>query len=77
MLVADLGTASGGAPRPLAPGTRVEVRRRYDDRWARGFEVASADGDGYLLRRLSDGSILPTPFPRTDLRHERQGTWWF
>ena len=63
--------------RPLAPGTRVEVRRRNDDRWARGFEVAALDGDGYLVRRLSDGTVLPTAFPRDDLRRERQSTWWY
>lgn len=64
-------------PRPLTPGTNVEVRRRFDDRWARGFGMAAADGDGYLVRRLSDGSVLPLPFAREDLRRERQGTWWF
>lgn len=68
---------ASGPPRPLAVGTRVEVRRRYDDRWARGFEVAATEGDGYLLRRRSDGAVLPRPFPRADLRRERQGTWWY
>lgn len=59
------------------PGTKVEVRRRYDSRWARGFEVAEVDGAGYLLRRVSDGTVLPATFVRADLRRERQGTWWF
>ncbi len=75
--MADPGETSGGAKRLLAPGTRVEVRRRYDDRWTRGFEVAALEGDGYLVRRTSDGTVLPTPFDRIDLRRERQGTWWF
>ena len=75
--MADPSSTSGGALRPLAPGTKVEVRRRYDDRWARGFEVAALDGDGYLVRRRSDGTVLPTPFSRADLRRERQGDWWF
>lgn len=65
------------AQRPLAPGTRVEVRRRYDQRWARGFEVAAVDDDSYLVRRISDRTVLPTRFARTDLRRERQPTWWF
>ena len=64
---------------PLEPGTKVEVRRRFDERWARGFEVAEAvNGDGYRLRRLSDGSIIPVPFPEDEVRVERkkQGLWW-
>jgi len=76
-LVADSGEPSGEVRRALVAGTKVEVRRRYDHRWARGFEVAAVDGDSYMLRRLSDGAVLPTPFPRAELRRERQGTWWF
>lgn len=68
---------SGGTVRPLAPGTKVEVRRRYDNRWAQGFEVAAVDGDGYLVRRRSDGTVIPTPFSRAYLRRERQSDWWF
>jgi len=75
--VADPGETAGGAQRPLAPGTRVEVRRRYDDRWTRGFEVAAVEGDGYLVRRASDRTVLPSTFARGDLRRERQGTWWY
>ena len=46
---------------PLGPGTRVEVRSGYGTSWARGFEVAGVDGDGaqYLVRRVSDGQVLP------------------
>ena len=40
----------------LETGMRVEVRRRFDGSWTRGFEIAGTSGDGYLLRRLSDGS---------------------
>ncbi|HZN14612.1 MAG TPA: hypothetical protein VFB78_10120 [Acidimicrobiales bacterium] len=63
----------------LEPGTRVEVRRKFDQRWARGFEVAEAiKDDGYRLRRLSDGSVLPADFAEDDVREERkkQGLWW-
>ncbi|MEO5678376.1 MAG: hypothetical protein ABIS47_01800 [Acidimicrobiales bacterium] len=73
----DPPETSGPGPRALAPGSRVEVRRRYDRRWARGFEVAGRDGERYLLRRQSDGTLLPASFDRTDLRRERAGTWWF
>ncbi|HVE94102.1 MAG TPA: hypothetical protein VNB24_04215 [Acidimicrobiales bacterium] len=60
------------------PGTRVEVRQRFDGRWARGFIVDSQDTDGYRLRRPSDDTILPVAFPPEDLREERkrQGMWW-
>jgi hypothetical protein len=63
----------------LEPGTRVEVRRRFDQRWARGFEVVeSVNGDGYRIKRLSDGSVLPAEFDEEDVRVERrkQGMWW-
>lgn len=75
--MADPSSPYRGPPRPLAPGTKVEVRRRYDNRWARGFEVAAVDGEGYLVRRRSDGSVIPTPFGRDELRRERQADWWF
>ena len=52
----------------IALGTSVEVRRRFDQAWARGFEVASAAEDGYRLRRQSDGAVLPVSFPADDVR---------
>ncbi|HZQ26297.1 MAG TPA: hypothetical protein VFA94_01250 [Acidimicrobiales bacterium] len=63
----------------LKPGTRVEVRSRFDGRWAHGFEVAEVVDRGYRLRRLSDGSILPAEFGGEDVRkeHKRQGFWWY
>jgi hypothetical protein len=69
----------------VRPGTRVEVRSRFESKWTRGFEVADRvdperDGDGepmYKVRRRSDGSILPVAFPEADLREEnRRSTWW-
>lgn len=68
-------------PLPHPPGTRVEVRNRFDGRWARGFEVIAADPSGYRVRRLSDGNELPTWFVDADVRAEkpkrRNGTWWY
>lgn len=62
----------------LAPGTRVEVRKRLDGDWARGFEVISVDAEGYRLRRLSDGGELPLRFHEDDVRKEKKrGTWWY
>lgn len=56
----------------ISVGSPVEVRSRFDDRWIHGFSVAGVGDDGYQLRRLSDGSILPVWFPadavRLDLR---------
>jgi hypothetical protein len=63
---------------PLASGTKVDVRNRYQGTWVRGFEVAEYATDGYRIRRLSDGSILGELFSRDDVRRERkrQGFWW-
>jgi hypothetical protein len=63
---------------PLAPGTKVDVRNRYQGTWVRGFEVAEVTRDGYRIRRLSDGSTLGELFSRDDVRRERkrQGFWW-
>jgi hypothetical protein len=61
----------------LDPGTRVEVKRRFDAKWSRGFEVLEHTADSYRLRRLSDGETLPVLFPETDVRVEkRNNTWW-
>jgi hypothetical protein len=64
------------------PGTRVEVRSRFDQAWARGFEVAEqvpiSDGLRYRVRRRSDGSVLPALFDDDELREERRKNdmWW-
>ena len=63
-------------------GTRVEVRSRFDQRWARGFEVVESIAEpspGYLIRRRSDNSILPLVFAPEEVREERRRTddmWW-
>jgi hypothetical protein len=64
----------------LEAGMRVEVRRRFDQRWARGFEIAEVvDDGGYRVRRLSDGEQLPTVFGPDDVRRERRrnSMWWY
>jgi hypothetical protein len=62
----------------LAPGARVEVRRRFDAKWARGFEVLERSGEDYRLRRLSDGAALPVLFNPDDVRPEkRNNSWWY
>ena len=76
-MMADVDAAERGES--LEAGMRVEVRRRFDQHWARGFEVVEATESGYRLKRLSDGIELPTVFPAEDVRreHKRQGMWWY
>ena len=31
---------------PLAPGTKVDVRNRFQGTWVRGFEIAEVTDDG-------------------------------
>ena len=50
-------------------GNQVEVRSRFTGRWVSGFEVAEElNHDRYLLRRRSDGAVLPVPFPAHEVR---------
>ncbi|MGH9033116.1 MAG: hypothetical protein ACRDY4_12250 [Acidimicrobiia bacterium] len=68
----------------MNPGARVEVRSRFDQRWARGFElveVVNDEGeDRYRIRRRSDGSVLPALFIDDDIREEKKrkssSMWW-
>ncbi|HEX8805072.1 MAG TPA: hypothetical protein VF743_12790, partial [Acidimicrobiales bacterium] len=57
---------------PLRPGARVEVRNRFDGAWSCGFEIADPPtvdaGDGYRVRRVHDGSVLPGAFGRDQVR---------
>jgi hypothetical protein len=69
--------------RPMEPGTRVEVRTRFDHRWSGGFEVAemlSGEGESqlYRIRRRSDDSVLPAEFGSDEVRSEKKGRsmWW-
>jgi hypothetical protein len=66
----------------MQPGIRVEVRSRFDQRWARGFEVEEvvvANGEDlrYRLRRRSDGSVLPSLFVDDELREEKMHSMWW
>jgi hypothetical protein len=66
---------------PVKQGTRVEVRSRFDERWARGFEVAEVVDEGsdarYKLKRRSDGSVLPTLFVDDEVREEKKRSMWW
>lgn len=63
--------ADGGGRLPVV-GAAVEVRQRYTEQWAGGFEVARVDLSGaepaLALRRRSDGSVLPATFPLSEVR---------
>ena len=76
-MMADVDAAERGES--LEAGMRVEVRRRFDQHWARGFEVVAVTESGYRLKRLSDGIELPAEFAPEDVRRERkrQGMWWY
>ena len=55
------------------PGTDVQVRTRFDGRWASGFEIADIRKRGfvppaYRIRRRSDHRVLPGYFPTSQLR---------
>ncbi len=62
----------------LRPGTRVQVRNRFDGSWTSSpFEVAEAleptttDVLRYRVRRLTDGVVLPADFNRDDVRSDQ------
>ncbi|HEX4538949.1 MAG TPA: hypothetical protein VH112_01800 [Acidimicrobiales bacterium] len=64
----------------LGPGRRVEVRNRFTGTWSRGFDIAEVLPGGYRIRRLSDGSVLPTLFLREDVRPRpprKAALWWY
>lgn len=63
----------------LQVGDKVEVRRRFDAQWARGFEIVEVTDDGYRVKRMSDGEILPATFSADDVREARKRAndfWW-
>ena len=67
------------ADEELSPGDKVEVRRRFDAQWARGFEVVEVTDTGIRLRRVSDGEVLPAEFATDDIRRARRRAndfWW-
>jgi hypothetical protein len=61
-------TTGGPGKETLLSSNEIEVRTRFDGRWVRGFEIAGNDLDHYLLRRRSDGTVLPCAFAADDIR---------
>jgi hypothetical protein len=63
----------------LDVGDKVEVRRRFDAQWARGFEIVEITETGYRLRRVSDHEVIPAEFKAEDVRearHRANDFWW-
>lgn len=52
----------------LAVGDRVEVRRRYDGAYSSGFSVVAVAAGRVLVRRCSDGAVLPASFAAGEVR---------
>jgi hypothetical protein len=52
----------------LQPGARVQVLNRFSGDWTGIFEVERETGDGYELRRVSDGCVLPNTFSPSEVR---------
>jgi hypothetical protein len=46
----------------------VEVWCASLDRWVRGFDLVEANQDGCIVRRLSDGEVLPIAFSDEQVR---------
>jgi len=56
-------------PQPrLEVGDKVDVHTKFTDSWAAGFEIAEVIAQGYRVRRVSDGSLLPGHTSDADLR---------
>jgi hypothetical protein len=55
---------------PIEIGSSIAVRTRYLGAWSGGFEVAKHVDRGCLIRRVSDGSVLPDVFQWSDIRSE-------
>lgn len=56
----------------LETGAKVCVRNRFLGNWSSGFEVVEVLGDGYRIRRVSDGLEFPDVFASEDVRLERR-----
>ncbi len=60
--------SDAGLSARLATGTEVEVLTRFERHWTTGFEIVAFAGDGFILRRRSDGAVLPASFSADEVR---------
>ena len=61
----------------LEHGEHVEVKARFDGRWTKGFQIEKSTPEGYVVRRIHDGFVLPDTFAPDEVRHERRGLFHF
>ena len=54
--------------RPIAVGTAVKVRNRFNGEWGPDFEIAGVDRFGYVIRRRRDGAVLPLVVDAADVQ---------
>jgi hypothetical protein len=74
--MADEPSKAERTVRALPRGTHVEVRSGFDDSWQQGFVIHEVRTDSYVLRRESDGRLLPD-IARDRVRRPRsRQTWW-
>ena len=53
----------------MQPGDPVEVKTRYQGSWSCGFTIAALrERSRLVIRRDSDGVVLPTTFADDDVR---------
>jgi hypothetical protein len=55
---------------------QVEVWCASLDRWVEGFDLVAQDGEGCIVRRLSDGEVLPVAFATSHVRIPVARTSW-
>lgn len=55
----------GGLP---GTGDSVELRVTFSGGWSGGFDVAAVVEGGFIIRRKSDGFLLPGPTSPSDVR---------
>ena len=64
------GRPTSASRRRLGVGTSVAVRNRYLGAWSRGFEVVEEVNQGYRIKRVSDGAILPAVIGYDEVRSD-------
>ena len=64
-----------GPGRAMRVGEAIEVYSRFDGTWVNGLDLVGTAQDGrgdkaLVVRRRSDGFVLPAAFPLADVRSD-------
>lgn len=59
---------AGTTGEALGIGDSVELRVTYSGGWSGGFDIAAVVKGGFMIRRRSDGFMLPGPTSPSDVR---------